>query len=387
MSKGVESRYFVEAAAKALDVLESFNGLDEELTTSEIVRRVGLTYCSAFRLLYTLEKRGYVMRAQGAKRFRLTPTRKRFRIGYAALGRACSRSQEISRGMVLAARALGVDLVMRDNEFSPPKALANLDVFLNERVHLVIEHQWSDSAGEVIAARCRKAGVPLMALDFIHPDAYYYGPDDDEAGRVSGQFLREWTELEKRRADRVIVIPPRGTSANRQAFLTGVRAGLHQRAAGSPTVEIITADGLSSSDAYRAVRIALQTETPKRSILIAAGSDAYAIGAGRAAARAGLESNVAIVSLGGGHAGRGQLLRDGALRANVATFPETYGERVIALSLRILQGEAVNRANYPEHVLLTASNLRQYYPNPSTRGPRSVLREPASRASAIEYAS
>ena len=229
MSNGVESRYFVEAAAKALDVLESFNGFDEELTTSEIVRRVGLTYCSAFRLLYTLEKRGYVMRAEGAKRYRLTPSRKRFRIGYAALGRSCPHSQEISRGMVLAARACGVDLILRDNEFSPAKALANVDVFLGERVHMVIEHQWSDAAGEAISARCRKAGIPLMAIDFMHPDAFYYGNDDAAAGKLSGQFLRQWTQGRDEQSERVLVIPPRGTSANRQAYLTGVRSGLQSR--------------------------------------------------------------------------------------------------------------------------------------------------------------
>ncbi|MCX6623983.1 MAG: substrate-binding domain-containing protein [Acidobacteria bacterium] len=386
MSKEVESRYFVEAAAKALDVLESFNGLDEELTTSEIVRRVGLTYCSAFRLLYTLEKRGYVMRTEGAKRFRLTPTRKRFRIGYAALGRACAHSQEISRGMVLAARALGVDLIFRDNGFSPPKALAHLDSFLEERVHLIVMHQWSDSAAEVIAARCRKAGVPLVALDFLHPDAYYFGNDDAAAGKLSGQFLREWCQQQGERPERVIVIPPRGTSSNRQAYLTGVRGGLQGWPGGSPPVEAVPADGHSSSDAYRTARAALQREPKAGSTLIAAGADAYAIGSGRAAAKAGAIPDIAIIGQGGGYAIRNQLLRGGPVRATVATFPETYGDHVISLALRIFEGEPVARINHPEPVLLTPSNVREYYPNPSNRAPRGVHQDRA-RLNAVECAS
>lgn len=382
MSNEVERRYFVEAAAKALDVLESFNGFDEELTTSEIVRRVGLTYCSAFRLLYTLEKRGYVMRTEGAKRYRLTPSRKRFRIGYAALGRSCPHSQEISRGMVLAARAYGVDLLLRDNEFSPAKALVNVDGFLEERVHMVIEHQWSDAAAEVIASRCRKAGVPLMALDFMHPDAYYYGNDDSSAGKLSGQFLRRWTEDRREEAERILVIPPRGTSSNRQAYLTGVRSGLRQRCGNAAPLEVISTGGLSTSDAYRATKAALRPHDSHRSLLIAAGADAYAIGSGRAALKAGLGRDVAVIGMGGGSAGRNQMLREEALRAAVASFPETYGDRVLSLALRILQGESVPRVQYTEHVLLTCSNVRQYYPGGVHREPRGS-RQSSRRLAAV----
>ena len=45
----IESRYFVEAAAKALEVLESFDSPEEELSIMEVARRVGMTYSSTFR--------------------------------------------------------------------------------------------------------------------------------------------------------------------------------------------------------------------------------------------------------------------------------------------------------------------------------------------------
>lgn len=385
MRNGVESRYFVEAAAKALDVLESFSGFDEELTTSEIVRRVGLTYCSTFRLLYTLEKRGYVMRAEGAKRYRLTPSRKRFRIGYAALGRSCPHSREISRGMVLAARACGVDLVLRDNEFSPAKALSNVDVLLGEHVHMVIEHQWSDAAAEEIAERCRRAGVPLLAIDFMHPGAYYYGNDDASAGKLSGQFLRQWSQRRGEQPERILVIPPRGTSANRQAYLTGVRSGLHWRCGSPAPVEVVPADGVTTSDGYRATKAALQDHGSHGTVLIAAGADAYGIGSARAAARAGLRRDAAVISMGGGCAGRNQMLRGEPVRATVASFPETYGDRILALALRILQGETVAAVHHTEHILLTPSNVRQYYPGNARRGPR-TSRESAVRSAAAACA-
>lgn len=48
---------------------------------------------------------------------------------------------------------------------------------------------------------------------------------------------------------------------------------------------------------------------------------------------------------------------------SVAYFPETFGERLIPLALRILQGENVSLISYTDLVVLTQANLEQYYPN------------------------
>lgn len=370
MSAEVERRYFVEAAAKALDVLESFNGFQEELSISDIVRRVGLNYCSAFRLLYTLEQRGYVSRTARAKRFRLTPPRKRFRVGYARLGHDCPYSEEVSRSMVLAARVHGIDLIVRDNEFSPPKALANVDAFLEERVHLVIEHQWSECAAELIAARCKEAGVPLVSIDFAHPGAYYFGADHHMAGQLSGQVLSQFVRRWEADFDKLLILPPRGMRGNRKAYVAGVREGLKAVLKESPRTEVVTPEGSSTSDGYRAAKQALQGSTNSKPVLIAAATDAFAIGSGRAASKMGAGTEVAVVGLGGGHDGRTHLLRGKTLRASVASFPETYGERVISIAMHILQGEPVPVVSHTQHVVLTTANLEQYYPSAASRQPR-----------------
>src|SRR5262245_11497526 len=111
----MQSRYFVETAAKVLDILETFSSEQESLSITEIARRTGLTYSSAFRLLYTLETRGYVMRRAGKKRYLLSPARRRFRIGFAAL-RSSRFHREVSAAMEAAARQFGLTLITRINE-------------------------------------------------------------------------------------------------------------------------------------------------------------------------------------------------------------------------------------------------------------------------------
>lgn len=62
---------FVEALAKGLAVLESFDAAHPDMTLSEIARRVGLSPAAARRSLITLTTLGYV--GQNGKRFHLRP--------------------------------------------------------------------------------------------------------------------------------------------------------------------------------------------------------------------------------------------------------------------------------------------------------------------------
>ncbi|MGD1876822.1 MAG: IclR family transcriptional regulator C-terminal domain-containing protein [Kiloniellaceae bacterium] len=62
---------FVEALAKGLGILESFDATHPEMTLSEVARRVGLTPAAARRSLLTLSALGYV--GQTNKRFHLRP--------------------------------------------------------------------------------------------------------------------------------------------------------------------------------------------------------------------------------------------------------------------------------------------------------------------------
>lgn len=62
---------FVEALAKGLSILESFDSEHPEMTLSEVARRVGLSPAAARRSLITLQAMGYV--GQTGKRFHLRP--------------------------------------------------------------------------------------------------------------------------------------------------------------------------------------------------------------------------------------------------------------------------------------------------------------------------
>jgi IclR family pca regulon transcriptional regulator len=79
----VNSRYFIEALERGLQILEVFSEESHSLTLTEIGALVGLNKSTAFRFVYTLENLGYLERDPGTKRYR--PGLKVLRLGFAAL--------------------------------------------------------------------------------------------------------------------------------------------------------------------------------------------------------------------------------------------------------------------------------------------------------------
>ena len=328
MGNESESRYFVDAAAKVLDVIESFSSQYEALSITEVARRTNLTYSSAFRLLFTLEKRGYVMRRPGKKQYLLAPSRRRFRIGYAAL--ETSRfHKEVTWSVASAARRLMISLVTRTNEeFNASTALLNADRLLAEKIDLLIEYQYNETAGHLIAAKCHEAGVPAISINFAQPGAYYFGGNNYQTGVLAGEFLCQFARKRwKGKADVCLVLPVKGIGSTLEARTSGLKDTLRKGLPGLRASAILTTQpALSAKEGYSLTKKLLRQHGGRgKRVLIAALTDQLGIGAERAVREAGLEDRVVIVGQEAGRDARASIERGGAFQASVAFFAESYG--------------------------------------------------------------
>jgi ribose transport system substrate-binding protein len=364
MKREVKSRYYVEAAAKLLDVLDSFTHHEEELSITEIATRAGLSYGSAFRLLYTLETRGYVMRPSGKKRYLLVPLRKRFRIGYAALGRN-RFAKEVTWSIISAAKRWGIKLIVKNNELSAAKALLNVDELIAEKVDLLIEYQWHEPTGHLIAAKCHRAGVPVIAITFPQPGAYYFGGNDYEAGRMAGDFLYQLAENRwNGKVDGCYVLLGEKMRSTQETRKTGLLDVFAKRLPNTALHDIlVTAPAFAPHGGYSIEKAVpgLLRRSLKR-VLVAALTDPLAIGAEREISKAALQDRVMIAGYGGAHDARLQISKRGPFMGSVACFPECYGEPVMRLALNILDGQKAPLVTHVNHVVLTADNMLEYYP-------------------------
>lgn len=71
MAKKEKSEYIIQAVSHALDLLEQFHGEVDELGVTELSKRLKLHKNNVFRLLATLESRGYIEQNRATENYRL----------------------------------------------------------------------------------------------------------------------------------------------------------------------------------------------------------------------------------------------------------------------------------------------------------------------------
>jgi DNA-binding IclR family transcriptional regulator len=71
MVRREKSNYIIQSVSHALDVLEQFAGESEELGVTELSKRLKLHKNNVFRLLATLESRGYIEQNRATENYRL----------------------------------------------------------------------------------------------------------------------------------------------------------------------------------------------------------------------------------------------------------------------------------------------------------------------------
>src|SRR5262250_3537558 len=71
MVRREKTNYVIQSVSHALDVLEQFAGEAEELGVTDLSKRLKLHKNNVFRLLATLESRGYIEQNRATENYRL----------------------------------------------------------------------------------------------------------------------------------------------------------------------------------------------------------------------------------------------------------------------------------------------------------------------------
>jgi len=365
---GVKRGYTIQAVVRAAAIINAFQSTSEVLDLRVVASRVRLHKATTFRLLETLVETHLLERA-GKQGYRccVQPARtKRYRIGYGSQSSLLPFTATVSDSLVVAANAANVDLFVLSNGLSPRVALQNADIFVAEKVDLVVDSQINIGVAPQIALKLSEARIPFIALDIPHPGAIYFGADNYKAGRMAGRHLARWTaENWKNGAEQIILLGVDAAGPLLNARLTGVLDGINEVSTfghNIPTHHYDTKGGQFEAT-LDIMRRHIRRRKPERAI-IGAVNDSTALGALQAFREAGLERSCAIAGQDGSLAAREEMRRHSSrLICSVAYFPESYGERIIRLALDMLKNKPVAPAVFVQHELLTAQNVDKVYPN------------------------
>lgn len=351
MARSTET-YFVEAGARILDVLDLFSS-NEEVQLAHVVSRLNMVKSTAFRMLYTLEKKGYIERVAHTHAYR---RRVRHRIGFASISAKVPFAVEVNRGIENQAPRHDVDLVIAYNEFDPERTLRNVESFLAGGVQLVLEYNADEHISHVLADRCSRWNVPIVAITFPVPGAVTtFGVNNYRAGLVGGEGLARYVATAwKGHVDRVILLDILGSSPAQQARITGMIDGLKKfLTIPDETLLHVHADR-SRNDAGKLLERILSKQPARYRSLVLSYNDDNALRAIPIIQRSGRNDQILMLCQGGVTAVREEMTRPGTcLWGAVAHFPERFGEHLLPILVRILRGQAVPSAIWTSHALLT----------------------------------
>lgn len=299
----------------------------------------------------------------------LTPqrdTKKHYRIGFANLSESLIFSVDVRRGLERASKATDkLDIIYVDNNLDGQTAVQLADELIDQGVNLVIEYQIDELAGNIIMNKFSQHRIPVIAVDIPIVGATYFGVDNFTAGYMAGQALGRWIRTHwEGRVDLVIVLEERRAGPLPGARIQGQLNGLQELVGRIADESFIFIDSGNSSQTSYDHTLPVLRELPLHSKLaFVCFNDDAAIGALRAVRELGIEKNVAIVGQGADRQTRGEI-RDlnSPIIGSTAFMPEQYGEHLIDLALKLVDGVPLPPAVYMEHQFIDASNIDEFYP-------------------------
>jgi len=228
-----------------------------------------------------------------------------------------------------------------------------------------IEYNSDARANAEIGRQLKRAGIPLLAVNYSIPGAPLYTADNIGAGRIAGQALGKFAK--ENWSDQTLVAAILGDisdpSASVTARIQGVTEGLRQEL---PDVSPVQLDSAGHSVRAGGVLSKFLTAQTRRKVLVATLDDASALAAKSAVEAAGRISDCVIVSQGADrsiHGGASEKKeidpanRGSVVLGSVAYYFDRYGYEILPIALRMLRGEQVPSQTSTKHTLISAKNV------------------------------
>ena len=149
-----KSNYIIQSVSHSLDVLEQFSGDAEELGVTELSKRLKLHKNNVFRLLATLESRGYIEQNRATENYRL---------GIRCLQLGQSYVQHM--GLLRQAQPIMADLVRQVRETTYLAVLRRVAVVPVEVVEADRPVRIVSQLGEALPLHCTAAGKAYLAFE------------------------------------------------------------------------------------------------------------------------------------------------------------------------------------------------------------------------------
>ncbi len=290
-----------------------------------------------------------------------------YKIGFANLTEDIVFTKLVRESIEENVEAAGnIELVLADNKLDGATALANADNFILQGVDGVIEFQTDEKFGNVIMDKFRAEGIPVIAIDIPMPGATFFGADNYKAGRLAGEAAAAWVnENWDGQVDAILELglPQSGPipAARMQGMLEGLQDNLENPV---PEDMVFHLDSKNTQDeAFRVVSDVLPGIPEAEHIVGTAINDGTALGIIAALEAAGRKDQGIVIGQNADPSAREEMVKEGSIYlGSTAYFPENYGDYLVPAIIDVLECRPLPPSIYVDHVLVTAENACELYP-------------------------
>lgn len=289
-----------------------------------------------------------------------------YTIGFANLTEDIVFTKLVRESIENAAKELGnVSIVLADNKLDGATALSNTENFITQGVDGIIHFQTDEAFGNVIMARARNAGIPVMAIDIPMPGAVFFGADNYNAGYMAGEALGSYVnENWDGSVDAMLVLelPQSGPipAARMQGMIEGFQGTVSTKLDDSQIIRLDSKN--TQEEAFKVVGDSLAGLPNAKKIVAVTINDGTALGTIAAAEAAGRGDQILVVGQGADPSGQEEMIKENSRYLGATGyFPERYGFKLLPAMIDILECRPVAPSIYVDHVFITKDNLCDYY--------------------------
>lgn len=150
------------------------------------------------------------------------------KVGFAEGWAAIPFSYAINQRLYALSEELGFEVVYCDNDFKADKAVTCAELLVQQGADVVLESNWQSGAAAAVMNIFDEAGIPVMSIDVVHPNAIFLGADNYVSGLIGGQAAAEHAKSLGRCDDVSVLVginPGEGDAANERlsGFVDGVQ--------------------------------------------------------------------------------------------------------------------------------------------------------------------
>lgn len=296
----------------------------------------------------------------------LRPFEEGTKIGFAEGWAAIPFSYAINQRLYELADEFGFEIVYCDNEFKADKAVACAELIVQQLPDFVIESNWQSGAAPGIMRLFDAAGIPVVSIDVVHPNAIFLGADNYKSGLIGGQAAGSYANSLGRCDDVSVLVginPAEGDAANER--LTGFTDGVQTICGALPT-ERIHEELIDAGTTDQALSKATDwlTAHPEAGFVLSTTiDDPRSTGISNALAQSGREG--VAVGIGCDEVGVAATripVEENNFLGCVAYFPEKYPDYALSIAADILEGRSVPQEVHLEHVFLGQNEIDDVYP-------------------------